>query len=116
VKKVSFYARAIACVVTFANVGNGFLTLLPYGRSVLRDDAGHVYHPIVNTVSWIDTDRRLFLGMHLAANAQITGVLSFASPRLDDRARTYTLTVAPNVRDGADAPFSVDVADLAVPV
>lgn len=115
VKKVSFYARAIACVVTFANVGNGFLTLLPYGRSVLRDDAGHVYRPIVNTSSWIETDRRLFLGVHLAANAQITGVLSFASPRLDDRTRTYTLTIAPNVRDGGDAPFALVVGGIAAP-
>ena len=114
VKKVSFYRRAIVCVVTFANVGNGFLTLLPYGRSVLRDDAGHVYRPIVNTTSWNDTDRRLFLGVHLAASAEVTGVLSFASPRLDDRARSYTLTVAPNVRDGADAPFAV-VTGIAAP-
>jgi hypothetical protein len=115
VKKVSFYAHAIACVVTFANVGNGFLTLLPYGRSVLRDDAGNVYHPIVNTATWKDTDRRLFLGVRLAADAQVTGVLSFASPRLDDRARRFTLTIAPNLRDGAGAPFALDVANVTAP-
>jgi hypothetical protein len=115
VKKVSFYQHAIACVVTFANVGDGFLTLLPYGRSVLRDDAGHIYRPIVNTASWNNTDRRLFLGVHLAADEQITGVLSFASPRLDDRPRRYTLTVAPNLRDGSDAPFTLDVANLTAP-
>jgi hypothetical protein len=115
VKKVSFYQNAIACVVTFANVGNGFLTLLPYGRSVLRDDAGHIYRPIVNTVSWNETDRRLFLGVHLAADEQVTGVLSFASPRLDDRAHRFTLTVAPNLRDGADAPFALDVTNVNAP-
>ena len=115
VKKVSFYQHAIACVVTFANLGNGFLTLLPYGRSVLRDDAGHVYRPIVNTMSWNNTDRRLFLGVRLAADEQVTGVLSFASPRLDDTARRYTLTVAPNLRDGTDAPFALDVANVAAP-
>lgn len=115
VKKISFYQHAIACVVTFANVGDGFLTLLPYGRSVLRDDAGHVYRPIRNTSSWLDTDRRLFLGVHLAADAQITGVLSFSSPRLDDRARRFTLTVAPNLRDGADVPFALDVSGIAAP-
>jgi hypothetical protein len=115
VKKVSFYQHAIACVVTFANLGNGFLTLLPYGRSVLRDDAGNVYRPIVNTTSWARTDRQLFLGVRLAANAQVTGVLSFASPRLDDRARRFTLTVAPNLREGGDAPFSIDVANVTAP-
>jgi len=115
VKKVSFYQHAIACVVTFANVGDGFLTLLPYGRSVLRDDAGHVYRPIRNTTSWLDTDRRLFLGVHLAADAEITGVLSFSSPRLDDRARRFTLTVASNLRDGADAPFALDVPGITAP-
>jgi hypothetical protein len=115
VKKVSFYQHAIACVVTFANVGHDFLTLLPYGRSVLRDDAGHVYRPIVNTASWNNTDRRLFLGVHLAADEQVTGVLSFSSPRLDDTARRYTLTVAPNLRAGSDAPFAVDVANVTTP-
>jgi hypothetical protein len=115
VKKVSFYARAIACVVTFANVGNGFLTVLPYGRSLLRDDAGHVYRPIVNAATWYRTDRRLFLGLHLAADEQVTGVLSFESPRLDDRARRFTLTIAPNLRDGTDAPFALDVANVAPP-
>jgi hypothetical protein len=115
VKKVSFYAHAIACVVTFANLGDGFVTLLPYGRSVLRDDAGHVYPLIRDARTWRETDRRLFLGVHLASDAQITGVLSFAAPRLDDRARRFTLTVAPNVRDGADAPFALDVAGVAAP-
>jgi hypothetical protein len=115
VKKVSFYQHAIACVVTFANLGNGFLTLLPYGRSVLRDDAGHVYRPIVNATSWTNTDRRLFLGVRLAADEQLTGVLSFASPRLADGAHRFTLTVAPNLRDGADAPFALEVANLTAP-
>jgi len=115
VKKLSFYEHAIACVVTFANLGAGYLTLLPYGRSVLRDDAGHAYPLIRNTTSWERTDRRLFLGLRLAADEQVTGVLSFASPRLDDRARRFTLTVAPNLRAGSDAPFALDVANLTPP-
>jgi len=115
VKKVSFYAHAIACVVTFANLGNGFLTLLPYGRSVLRDAAGHVYRPIVNPKSWADTDRRLFLGVRLASGAEVTGVLSFRAPRLPDGTLRFTLTVAPNLRDGAAFPFALDVANIAAP-
>ena len=115
VKKVSFYQHAIACVVTFANLGAGYVTLLPYGRSALRDDSGHLYRLIRNTASWHRTDRQLFLGVHLAADAQVTGVLSFASPRLDDRARRFTLTIAPNLRDGSAAPFALDVRNVAAP-
>jgi hypothetical protein len=115
VKKVSFYARAIACVVTFTNLGNGFLTVLPYGRSVLRDAAGHVYRPIVNTTSWAETDRRLFLGVRLASGARVTGVLSFAAPRQPDGALRFGLTLGPNLRDGAALPFALDVANVAAP-
>jgi hypothetical protein len=114
VKKVSFYDRAIAIVVTIANVGDGAITVLPYGRSVLRDDLGALYRPIVDR-TWTHTDRRLFLGLRLAAGDQVTGVLSFASPRLDDRARHFTLTLAPSIRAGADAPFSLDVPGIAAP-
>jgi hypothetical protein len=115
VHKIAFYEHAIAIVATFANTGPGFLSLMPYGRSVLRDDAGAVYAPIVNK-TWTQTDKQLFLGVHLAANAQISGVLTFASPRLDDRVRHFTLTVAPNVRDGAAAPFALDVPNIGPPL
>jgi hypothetical protein len=53
--------------------------------------------------------------VHLAADEEVTGVLSFASPRLDDHARRFTLTVAPNLRDGSDAPFALDIANVAAP-
>jgi len=114
VKKVSFYEHEVALVVTFANVGNGFISILPYGRSVLRAGDGAIYRPIA-AAGGVHTDRRLFLGVHLAADAEVTGVLSFATPRLDDGARRFTLTVGPNLRDGADAPFALDVPNLAVP-
>jgi len=115
VKKVSYYEHAIACVVTFANIGPGYLTLLPYGRSVLRDGDGNAYRLIEDARGWNRTDRQLFLGVHLAADAQVTGVLSFATPRLDDRVRRFTLTVAPNLRAGSNAPFALDVANVAPP-
>jgi hypothetical protein len=114
VRKISFYERSIAIVVTFANIGNGFLTVMPYGRSVLRDDAGALYRPIVDT-SFARTDRRLFLGVHLAANEEISGVMTFASPPLDDRQRVFALTAAPNLRDGAALPFTVDVPAIGPP-
>lgn len=114
IKKVSFYDRAIAVVVTIANVGAGAVTVLPYGRSVLRDGLGAIDRPIVDR-NWVRTDRRLFLGVRLPADAQITGVLTFASPRLDERPRQFTLTLGPLLREGADAPFALDVAGLAPP-
>ena len=101
--------------MTFANAGEGFVTLLPYDRSVLRDETGRVYPLISDTASWNNTDRQLFLGVRLAADAQVTGVLSFASPRLADRAQRFTLTVSPNLRAGAGAPFALDVANVAAP-
>jgi hypothetical protein len=113
VTKVAYYANAIAVVVTVANLGDGFVTLLPYGRSALRDDGGDVYR-LIEHHDGTQTDRRLELGVRLAPNAQVTGVLSFGSPRLDDAARRFTLTVGPILRDGADAPFSVDVAGIVV--
>jgi len=112
VNKVAFYARSIVVVVTLANVGAGYITVLPYGRCVLRDNEGHVYRPIISG-DFRQTDRRLFLGVHLAADEQITGALSFATPRLPDRVRRFTLTVGPNVREDGTAPFSVDIAGLA---
>jgi hypothetical protein len=114
VHKISFYEHAIAVVVTFANIGNGFVTIMPYGRSALRDDTGALYRPIVNT-AFTQTDKQLFLGAHLAQNAEISGVMTFASPVLDDRQRRFDLTVAPNVRDGGALPFSVEVPAIGPP-
>ncbi|MFN2459066.1 MAG: hypothetical protein ABR591_00025 [Candidatus Velthaea sp.] len=111
VKKVSFFARRIEVVATFANVGDTFVTILPYGKSVLRDDAGGVYR-IIETRNWALTDKTLFQGLRLAPNGQYTGALNFESAHLDDRPRTFTLTVAPALREGADAPFSLDIANL----
>jgi hypothetical protein len=88
--------------------------VLPYGLSVLRDGLGAIDRPIVDR-NWVRTDRRLFLGVRLPADAQITGVLTFASPRLDERPRQFTLTLGPLLREGADAPFALDVAGLAPP-
>jgi hypothetical protein len=112
VKKLALYAHAIRVVVTMQNDGNGFITVLPYGRSVLRDDAGGIYRPLI-TRDWTVTDEQLFLGLRLAPNSRYTGTLAFATPLLDDRARRFALTLGPSVRDGAGAPVSVDVAGIA---
>jgi hypothetical protein len=108
VKKVDFYPDRVDVVVTFANSGDNYVTLLPYGRSVLRDDRGGVYR-IFATKDWAVTDRRLFEGVPLPPGAEYTGSLAFAAPRFGDVKRAWTLTISPALREGADAPFGITV-------
>ena len=108
VKKVDFFPDRIDVVVTFANVGDNFVTVLPYGKSVLRDDRGGSYR-ILATKDWRITDKRLYEGIPLAPNSRYTGSLAFTAPRLGDVKRTWSITLAPALRDGADVPFEVTV-------
>ena len=108
VKKVDFYPDRIDVVVTFANVGDNFVTMLPYGKSVLRDDRGGVYR-ILATKNWTVTDKPLYQGLRLAPNSQYTGSLAFTTSRLGDVKRAWTLTLAPALREGGDEPFEVTV-------
>ncbi|MEA2785513.1 MAG: hypothetical protein QOF71_1617 [Candidatus Eremiobacteraeota bacterium] len=108
VKKVDFFPDRIDVVVTFANVGDNFVTLLPYGKSVLRDDRGGVYR-ILATKNWTVTDKPLYQGVPLAPNSQYTGSLAFTASRLGDVKRSWSLTVAPSLREGAEEPFEVTV-------
>ena len=108
VKKLALYPRTIRIVVTMQNTGSRFVTVLPYGRSILRDSAGAVYRPL-ETNDWHLTDRQLFLGIRLAPNTRYTGAIAFVTPLLDDRTRRFSLTLGPSVRDGGETPFSVDV-------
>ena len=108
VKKVDFFPDRIDVVVTFANLGDDVVTLLPYGKSVLRDDRGGVYR-ILATKNWTITDKPLFEGVRLAPNSQYTGSLAFTAPRLGAVKRSWSLTAAPALREGADAPFEVTV-------
>ncbi len=108
VKKVDFFPDRIDVVVTFTNLGDRFVTLLPYNKSVLRDDKGGVYR-IIATKNWTITDKHLYEGIPLAPNARYTGSLAFSARRLDAAQRTWNLTIAPALRDGADAPFEIVV-------
>jgi hypothetical protein len=112
VKKFEFYPDRIEVVLTFANLGDGFVTVLPYNKSVLRDDRGGLYR-IVATNNWAITDKRLFEGIPLAPNAEYTGALVFAATRLDGAARVWSLDVAPALRDGSNAPFDVTIPIVA---
>lgn len=112
VKKVSFFEHRIETVVTFVNTADTPVTVLPYGRSILRDAGGGRFELIASR-DWMLTDRTLFEGLRLPPNAQYTGMLAFASGPLRAVPRTLALTVGPLLFDGADAPFSVDVAGIA---
>ncbi len=114
VRELAFYPRRIELALTFENDGNAFITFLPYGRTLLRDGS-NVYHPL-DTRNWLLTDRQLFLGLRLAPNARYTGQIDFLTPgRLDDRARTYDLTVAPALPEGADQPIEFVLPPIGVP-
>ena len=114
VRKIAFYLRRIEVTLTLVNAGPGQITFLPYGRSVLRDESS-VYR-LWETRDWLLTDRQLFLGLRLAADARYTGQLNFqVDRRLDDRARSFTLTVAPALREGADTPLEFALPPIAVP-
>lgn len=108
VKKVDFFPDRIDVVITFTNVGDNFVTLLPYGKSVLRDDRGGVYR-LVATKDWTVTDKRLYEGLRLAPNSRYTGSLAFGAARLGDVKRSWSLTLAPGLREGADEPFELTI-------
>lgn len=108
VKKVDFFENHIDVIVTFTNVGDNFVTVLPYNKSVLRDDRGGIYR-IIAIKNWNLTDKRLFEGVPLAPNARYTGSLAFTASRLDEQKRSWSLTVAPALREGGDVPFEVTV-------
>jgi hypothetical protein len=114
VRKVSFYPGRVQLVLTFANLGDSFVTLLPYGRSALRDEAGHPYRLIETKLPEL-TDRQLRLGVRLAASAEYTGALTFAAPAGAGPARTLALAVGPLLRDGADQPFALQFDPIGVP-
>jgi hypothetical protein len=107
VNKVSFFTGRVEVLLTFSNIADTTVTLLPYGRSVLRDAAGTAYHPIETKLPGL-TDRNLRLGLRLPSDAQYTGALTFLTPNRFTP-QSLSLTIAPQLRDGADAPFEVDL-------
>ncbi|HTV73083.1 MAG TPA: hypothetical protein VME66_05230 [Candidatus Acidoferrales bacterium] len=113
VRKISFYPGRVEVLLTFANFGDSFVTLLPYGRSTLRDQSGATY-PLIETKIPALTDRELRLGLRLAGSAEYTGALTFAAPP-HAAPTAFSLTVAPALRDGADEPFALQFATIPVP-
>jgi len=111
VKKVSFFERRIEVVVSFINTGSNFVTILPYGRSLLRNGSARSYRAI-ETRDWGLTDKTLFEGLRLAPDAQYTGTIAFACEPLRDAPTQLSLTLAPLLIDGGDAPFALDIETI----
>lgn len=113
IRKVSFFTGRIEVVVTFANTGTETATLLAYGRTVVRDDAGKAHVPLATKIAAL-TDKTLFEGLRLAPSAQYTGALTFTTTGRYTP-RSLALTVAPVVADGGDAPFELVLPVIDVP-
>lgn len=114
VRKISFFPGRLEVVVTFANYGRDAVTILPYGRSVLSDDAGTPHVPLATKLASL-TNRTLYEGLRLAAGSQYTGALTF--PTADRYVpKTLSLTISPAIVDGGDAPFELAIPSFAVPV
>jgi len=113
VRKVSFFTGHVELLMTFENRGDATYTLLPYGRTVLRDDAGHVHDPIATKVASL-TDKTLYTGLRLAPSARYTGAMTFFTP---DRfaPKSLSATLAPILADGADAPFDLELPAYNIP-
>lgn len=113
VRKVSFFTGRVELLVTFANVGRESVTLLPYGRTVLRDAAGVAHVPLATKLAGL-TDKTLFEGLVLAPSAEYTGALDFATV---DRylPKTLALTISPALADGGDAPFDFPLPTFEIP-
>jgi hypothetical protein len=112
VRKISFFNGSVEFIITFANLGDQTVTLLPYGRSVVLDESGAAHQPIATKIQAL-TDRQLYLGLRLPTSGQYTGALSFDTPK-GFRPKTLTLSEGKNLSDGGEAPFSVDLPPIAV--
>lgn len=113
VREIAFYERYATVLATFVNLGERGVTILPFGRSALRDGVA-VYRVFVTRDAGL-ADPRLVIGVRLAPNAQIRGRLAFALPSADVRPHRVVLTVGPNVLDGGEVPFSVELPPIALP-
>jgi len=113
VRKLSFYTGRIELLVTFQNRSEATVTILPYGRSIVRDGDDHVHRPIATKLAGL-TDAQLYRGVRLAPGAQYTGAMTFFT---SDRFMPASLsaTIAPLLADGADAPFALELPAFSIP-
>ncbi len=112
VRKISFFTGRVELLLSFENRGDATVSILPYGRTVVRDDAGHAHAPIATKLAAL-TDKTLYTGLRLAPSGRYTGAMTFFTP---DRftPKTLAATLAPILADGADAPFEIELPALDV--
>ncbi|MBC5815221.1 MAG: hypothetical protein GIW97_01645 [Candidatus Eremiobacteraeota bacterium] len=113
VRRIAISRHEIAITMTLQNLEPGFATFLPYNKSVLTDDRDNVYRSI-ETRDWRFTDKRFFLGVRLAGNAEYTGTMRFAAPP-GSNARELHLEISPVLReDDRSIPFGVALPSIPV--
>lgn len=112
-RKIAFYTGRVEVLATFANRGDKTVTILPYGRSVVRDDREGAHAPIRSKLPGL-TDSALFEGLRLPPSAEYTGAMTFFTA---DRftPKRLLVTFAPALVDGADAPFEFKLPEIAIP-
>ncbi|MBC5811247.1 MAG: hypothetical protein GIW95_10430, partial [Candidatus Eremiobacteraeota bacterium] len=113
IRKLSFFTGRLEVLLTFANLSDATVTALPYGRSVLKDDAGQVQRLIATKIAGL-TDKNLYLGLRLAASGQYTGALTFLTA---DRyaPKSLQLTVGKMLKDGGEEPFELTLPVVPIP-
>lgn len=113
-RKISFFTGRLECVFAFTNTGERTISVLPYGRTTLRDERGRRYLAIESRAPGL-TDRTLYGGLRLQPHARYTGAMTFATP---DRFSPVALSLAvgPVLVDGADAPSEIALPTWTAPV
>lgn len=113
VRTISFYAGRLDVLVTFENRSEATVTLLPYGRTVVRDDTGLVHTAIRSKLVGL-TDKALYEGLRLPPSGEYTGTMTFFTANRFVPKR-LEITFAPVLADGADAPFELALPAVRVP-
>lgn len=112
VRKVSFYTGQVELVLSFENRSDKVITVLPYGKTVVRDNGGIVHQPVETKLASL-TDPQLYTGVRLAQGAAYTGTMTFFTPNRFTPS-TLSATVAPILADGADAPFAIELPPFTI--
>lgn len=113
VRKLSFFTGRLEAILTFLNTGPRPITVLPYGRSVLRDEAGKAYTPLATRFPSL-TDPTLYTGLRLPPEAQYTGLMTFITPRRF-AATSLAFSFGPVLADGSGEPFEIALPHYVVP-
>lgn len=113
VRKLSFFTGRLETILTFANTGPRAVTVLPYGRSVLRDQDGKPYTPLATRLPSL-TDPTLYTGLRLPPDAQYTGLMTFVTPGRFV-ATSLDFSFGPVLVDGGGQPFEIALPRYVVP-